>query len=71
MVLTPKQLLQIASVYEKAAADKLGVPLPQRAAFARKAQWFLMLARIGVKKSAVSAASETRLTQGSSEINSA
>ena len=71
MVLTPEQLLQIASAYESDAADKLGVPLPQRAAFARKAQGFLMLARRGVKKSAVSAASERRLTQGSSEIDSA
>jgi hypothetical protein len=35
--------------YEKAAADEM-VPPPQRAAFARKADWFRMLARIGAKQ---------------------
>jgi hypothetical protein len=57
MVLTPEQQSKIAAVYEKAAADKIGVPRQQRAAFARKAQWFRMLARIGAKKVAASAVS--------------
>ena len=52
MVLTAEQNLQIASVYEKAAADKMGVPPQQRVAFARKAKWFRMLARIRAKKDA-------------------
>jgi hypothetical protein len=51
MVLTAEQHSQIAAVYDKAAADEM-VPPPQRAAFARKADWFRMLARIGAKKEA-------------------
>jgi hypothetical protein len=51
MVLTAEQHSQIAAVYDKAAADEM-VPPPQRAAFARKADWFRMLARIGTKKEA-------------------
>jgi hypothetical protein len=39
MALTADQHSQIASVYEKAAADHM-VPLQQRQAFARKASWF-------------------------------
>jgi hypothetical protein len=38
MVLTVEQRLQIAMVYEKAAADNMSVPPQQRAAFARKAK---------------------------------
>lgn len=49
-VLTVEQHLQIATVYEKAAADRMGVPPQQRAAFARKAKWFRTLARIRAKK---------------------
>ena len=49
MVLTPEQHSSIAMAYEKAAADEM-VPPPQRAAFARKADWFRMLARIGAKQ---------------------
>jgi len=48
MVLTPKQQLQIAEVYDKCAADHM-VPPPQRAAFARKAELFRLLARLGAK----------------------
>jgi hypothetical protein len=48
MVLTPAQHLQIAAVYDKCAADRM-VPPPQRTAFARKADWFRMLARLGEK----------------------
>jgi len=49
MVLTPEQHSQIATAYEKAAADEM-VPPPQREAFARKADWFRLLARVAAKK---------------------
>lgn len=52
MVLTPEQHSQIATAYEKAAADEM-VPPPHREAFARKADWFRLLARIAAKKAAV------------------
>jgi hypothetical protein len=55
MVLTAEQNLRIALLYEKAAADRLGVPPQQRAAFARKAKWFRMKARIRAKKEAAAA----------------
>jgi hypothetical protein len=51
MTLTAEQHSQIAVSYERAAADRM-VPLPQREAFARKASWFRMLARIEAKKQA-------------------
>jgi hypothetical protein len=62
MVLTAEQHLQIATVYEKAAAD-MRVPPPHRAAFARKADWSRMLARIGAKKEAAAAASREEQIQ--------
>jgi hypothetical protein len=52
MYLTAKQCLQIACVYEKAAADAMNVPRQQRTAFTRKARWFHMLARIKAAKEA-------------------
>ena len=67
MVLTAEQNLQIASVYDKAAADKMGIPPQQRVAFARKAKWFRMLARIRAKKeAATAAASQAKLPDESS-----
>jgi hypothetical protein len=48
MTLTPEQHSQIAAVYDKCAADYM-VPAPQRAAFARKAELFRVLARLGAK----------------------
>jgi hypothetical protein len=51
MVLTPEQHSQIATAYEKAAADEM-MPRQQREAFARKASWFRMLALIATKKAA-------------------
>ena len=48
MALTPEQHAQIAAVYDKCAADYM-VPAPHRAAFARKAEMFRMLARLGAK----------------------
>jgi len=59
MALTAEQHSQIATVYDKAAADQM-VPAPQRAAFARKAEWFRMLARIGAKKEAAGASKKER-----------
>ena len=43
-----EQHSQIAAVYDKCAADYM-VPAPQRAAFARKAETFRILARLGAK----------------------
>jgi len=57
MALTAEQHSQIATVYDKAAGDEM-VPPPQRAAFARKAEWFRMLARIGAKKEAAASKKE-------------
>jgi len=53
MVLTPEQHSQIATAYESAAADEM-VPPPHRAAFARKADWFRLLARVAEKKAGAS-----------------
>lgn len=52
MCLTARQCLQIAIVYEKAAADAMNVPRQQRTALTRKARWFHMLARIKAAKEA-------------------
>jgi hypothetical protein len=52
MDLTARQCLQVACVYEKAAADAMNVPRQQRTAFTRKARWFHMLARIKAAKEA-------------------
>lgn len=49
MRLRAEQQWMIATVYEKAAADTMGVPAPQRSAFARKAKRFRLLARIAAK----------------------
>ena len=57
MALTAEQHSQIATVYEKAAADRM-VPPQQRTAFARKAEWFRMLARIAAKNEAAASKKE-------------
>jgi hypothetical protein len=49
MVLKAEQHSQIAAAYEKAAADK-SLPAQTRAAFARKADWFRLLAHVGEKR---------------------
>jgi hypothetical protein len=49
MLLKAEQLWRVATVYDKVAADKIGVPSPQRVAFARKAKHLRMLARIAAK----------------------
>ena len=73
MVLTAEQHLRIASVYDKAAADKMGTPPQQRVAFARKAKWIRMLARIQAKKDAAIATAvskECRLQEARPEAAS-
>lgn len=60
MVLTAKQHSMVAMVYEKAAANMMGVPAPQRAAFARKAKRFRTLARIAAKIEATAAVTQAR-----------
>jgi hypothetical protein len=55
MFLKADQLWRVATVYDTVAADKLSVPNPQRAAFARKAKRLRMLARIAAKIEATSA----------------
>jgi hypothetical protein len=64
MVLTAEQLWKVATVYAEAAADKMGVPPQQRAAFARKAKWFRMLARIKARKEAALVLKDERLPEG-------
>jgi hypothetical protein len=49
MFLKAEQLWRVATVYDKVADDEIGVPSPQRAAFARKAKYLRMLARIAAK----------------------
>jgi hypothetical protein len=49
MSLKAEQHSQIAAAYEKAAADG-SLPAQTRAAFARKADWFRLLARVGEKQ---------------------
>lgn len=60
MILTAEQQWMVAMVYEKAAADKMGVPAPQRAAFARKAKRFRTLARIAAKIEATAVVKRAR-----------
>ena len=49
MSLSAEQRSHIAAAYEKAAADP-SLPAHTRAAFAKKADWFRLLARVGEKK---------------------
>jgi hypothetical protein len=49
MPLTPEQHSHIAAAYDKAAFD-ISLPAQTRAAFAKKADWFRLLARIGEKR---------------------
>jgi hypothetical protein len=51
MALTAEQHSEIAASYANAAAD-LFVPLEQRAVFARKAEFFRLLAKLAAKKDA-------------------
>src|SRR5215467_3018189 len=49
MFLRPEQQFHIAAAYDKAAFDT-SLPAHTRAAFARKADWFRLLAHVGEKK---------------------
>ena len=49
MPLTPEQYSHIAAAYDKAAFD-IGLPAHTRAAFAKKADWFRLLAHVGEKR---------------------
>jgi hypothetical protein len=49
MSLRPEQHFHIAAAYDKAAFD-LSLPTQTRAAFARRADWFRLRARVGEKK---------------------
>jgi hypothetical protein len=49
MSLRPEQHSHIAAAYDKAAFD-ITLPAHTRAAFARKADWFRLLARVGEKR---------------------
>ncbi len=51
MSLTPEQHSHIAAAYDKAAFD-VSLPAQTRAAFAKKADWFRLLARVGEKRAA-------------------
>src|SRR5262245_33758877 len=67
MSLRPEQHFHIAAAYDKAALD-ISLPAHTRAVFAKKADWFRLLARVGEKKEQVALAnnkprnhSQTRL----------
>jgi hypothetical protein len=49
MSLSPEQHSHIAAAYDKAAFD-ISLPAHTRATFAKKADWFRLLARIGEKR---------------------
>ena len=49
MSLGPEQHSHIAAAYDKAAFD-ISLPTHTRAAFAKKADWFRLRARVGEKK---------------------
>jgi hypothetical protein len=59
MLMRAEQLWLVATVYAKVAADKISVPSPQRAAFARKAERLRTLARIAAKIEACGATKAT------------
>ena len=54
MFLRPEQHSHIAAAYDKAAFD-ISLPAQTRAAFAKKADWFRLLARVGEKTAALKA----------------
>ena len=62
MSLSAEQRVRIIAAYEKAAADP-SLPAHTRAAFAKKADWFRLLACVGEKKErAALVASEAKKT---------
>ena len=63
MVLTAEQQSKIAKVYEHAAAD-MRVPPQHRAAFARKASWFRMLAQLKAEREKAAAILKEERSKG-------
>ena len=59
MSLRPEQHSHIAAAYDKAAFD-ISLPAQTRAAFARKADWFRLRARVGKKIEAALAKQKAR-----------
>jgi hypothetical protein len=55
--LRPEQHFHIAAAYDKAAFD-ISLPAHTRAVFAKKADWFRLLARVGEKKEQVALAKQ-------------
>ena len=53
----PEQHFHIAAAYDKAALD-ISLPAHTRAVFAKKADWFRLLARVGEKKEQVALAKQ-------------
>lgn len=51
MALTPEQHAEIAVIYDSAANDET-LPAPQRRAFAKKASWFRLVARVAKRQQA-------------------
>jgi len=65
MSLTPEQHSHIAAAYDKAAFD-ISLSAHTRAAFARKADWFRLRARIGKKIEAALAKQKAHETESNS-----
>ena len=59
MALTPEQHAQIAVTYDGAASDE-SLPASVRQAFANKANWFRMVAKVAAKKQEAETASSAR-----------
>jgi len=57
MSLRPEQHFHIAAAYDKAAFD-ISLPAHTKAVFAKKADWFRLLARVGEKKEQVALAKQ-------------
>ena len=77
MSLRPGQHFHIAAAYDKAAFD-INLPAHTRAAFAKKADWFRLLARVGKKREQAALAkqkaqdwSRTRLGSSPQDISRA
>jgi hypothetical protein len=66
MAFTPEQHAEIAASYANAATD-LFVSPKQREVFARKAEFFRLMAKLAAKKSAAQAAEPSRIEQAASQ----
>ena len=68
MALTAEQHSQLATAYEKAAADRM-VPPQKQAAFARKAHWFRVLSQLAAKNEQAAALKQKAPLAGGAEWN--